>query len=99
MTIANLRPAPVTLPEGPRLALDRNIAALTRMEGFEDRVQYAAEAVVMLQSLAFSGVIDATQHAHALRRIRTILQGDLGVIVTADYRSVFDLPPLDEVTP
>lgn len=85
----------LALPEGPRLAVERSLDSLSKLEGFEDRISYAHELVLLLHNLTWTGVVDAQQHAAALRRLRAVLQADLGAVVTSDSFNVFDVAARD----
>jgi hypothetical protein len=100
LNLTTLRPVtpPLTMPEGPRLMFDRALETISHFEGFEDRINYANELVENLHALAFAAVIDANQHANALRRLRSVLQHDLGIVTAAENFTVFDAAARDEVT-
>lgn len=76
----NLAPAPSAM-------VSRRFEVLEQTEGFCDRIMWASEFLVELHTLRWAGLITSDEQVGLFRRLRSVLQSDLGA-VTADDATV-----------
>ncbi|HNV83610.1 MAG TPA: hypothetical protein PLF92_02485 [Arenimonas sp.] len=82
-TVVSLPQKTPDLPVGPLALVLRRFEVLEQTEGFCDRVALASEFMVDLFTLGAVEAITPDQQVAILRRLRSVLQSDLGA-VTAD---------------
>jgi hypothetical protein len=97
MPSTNVRTLPVRdpleeLPELVARAWRRRLSIVAGMEGFFDRVTYVHESLTWTFELAHVEVITPPQFAAMQRRLRAMLQDDLGAITEGDVLSARSLP-------
>lgn len=83
-TVISLPHKTADLPAGPLALVLRRFQVLEQTEGFCDRVALAAEFMLDLHTLGAVEVITPDQQVGILRRLRSILQGDLGAVTAED---------------
>lgn len=82
--ISSFVPRDIDLPPGVAAHFAKRLEVLQELEGFLDRIDYAAEAVHGIHELLFNEVITIEQFTSMARRIRFVLQSDLGTVTSED---------------
>lgn len=91
MSVAPFVPPKLNLPETAAFIFENSFRVFAGMKGFEDRVAYANGLIQECSQLRFFALCSVEDEAAMLRRVRSELQSDLGVIPVAEPRSIFDV--------